>query len=302
MGINKLGTAIEYKKDGVLRYAGTTTDSDVNEIHIEYAQFQTFSPVTLRTDWIFVRQYTSPEPTTILDSGLVLTMSGPTDAPVGQSVTYTLIIQSYEAMTASNVVVTQTLPTSIDFYEASPSPDQTDPLVWNLGDLGSLGSRTLTITGTVHSTATVGTSLVSTATVASELTETDLTDNTTSFTTTIVPGPAADLVMTAPADVDLLIPFDLAVTAYDAYGNIAVGYTGLITVTTSDASDDFPINHSFVLADQGIYTFTDLVLKSVGIQLITATDGTLITTTQMAVDDLEVVVDQDTTWRNPVYR
>jgi hypothetical protein len=67
------------------------------------------------------------------------------------------------------------------------------------------------------------------------------------------------------------------VTALDADGNVAVGYTGTIHFTTSDPSGDVPVDYEFTAADKGVHSFIYsvkpiLTLRTVGTQWVRATD------------------------------
>ena len=64
---------------------------------------------------------------------------------------------------------------------------------------------------------------------------------------------------------------NVTVTAYDAYGNVATGYTGTISFSSSDAQALLPSGFSFIAADAGTHTFS-VTLETVGTQSITATD------------------------------
>jgi methionine-rich copper-binding protein CopC len=64
---------------------------------------------------------------------------------------------------------------------------------------------------------------------------------------------------------------DVTVTAYDAYGNVATGYTGTVVFASSDAKAILPASYTFAAADAGTHTFS-VTLKSAGTQSITATD------------------------------
>jgi len=74
------------------------------------------------------------------------------------------------------------------------------------------------------------------------------------------------------------------VTAEDANGHIATGYTGTVHFTSSDAQAVLPANYTFVAADAGVHTFST-TLKTVGGQSITATDAAIgsITGTQTRI-------------------
>jgi hypothetical protein len=67
----------------------------------------------------------------------------------------------------------------------------------------------------------------------------------------------------------------VTVTAYDAYGNVATGYTGTVHFTSSDHNPNahLPADYTFTAADAGTHTFSGSVsLHSHGQQSITVTD------------------------------
>jgi len=64
---------------------------------------------------------------------------------------------------------------------------------------------------------------------------------------------------------------NVVVTVYDAYGNVATGYTGTVSLTTSDPHAVQPSGYTFVAADAGKHTFS-VTLETAGTQTITATD------------------------------
>ena len=63
----------------------------------------------------------------------------------------------------------------------------------------------------------------------------------------------------------------MTVTAYDAYGNVATGYTGTVALTSSDPHAVLPSNYTFTASDAGKHSFT-VTLDTAGTQSITATD------------------------------
>jgi hypothetical protein len=70
-------------------------------------------------------------------------------------------------------------------------------------------------------------------------------------------------------------PFGVTVTALDAFGNVATGYTGTVHFTSSDsgAGVRLPPDYTFTYADNGTHTFTNLAtLVTAGPQTLTATD------------------------------
>ena len=77
------------------------------------------------------------------------------------------------------------------------------------------------------------------------------------------------------------VPFDVTVTAEDAFGNVATDYTGTVTLITSDpqVGEYF---YQFGPADAGTTTFT-ITLYTSGLQSITASDGALTGTGSVTV-------------------
>jgi hypothetical protein len=58
----------------------------------------------------------------------------------------------------------------------------------------------------------------------------------------------------------------------NAYGNVVTGYRGTIRFRSSDSSATLPRNYTFTASDQGVHTFTGLVLRKKGTRTITVTD------------------------------
>jgi hypothetical protein len=75
----------------------------------------------------------------------------------------------------------------------------------------------------------------------------------------------------APAMVQSGLPFDVTVTAVDPFGQVAVGYAGTVTFSSSDSDPGviLPADYPFTLADGGSVTFP------AGVTLITPGDQTL---------------------------
>jgi hypothetical protein len=90
---------------------------------------------------------------------------------------------------------------------------------------------------------------------------------------------ASRFVLTAPARVTAGMPFDLTVTAVDIFGQVAAGYTGTVTFSTTDPDPAvvLPADYPFTLADGGVHTFADTglgetTLQTRGRRTITTTD------------------------------
>jgi hypothetical protein len=79
----------------------------------------------------------------------------------------------------------------------------------------------------------------------------------------------------APDTVTSGQPFDLVVTAVDPFGQVAVGYTGTVTFSTSDNDPNvqLPADYTFSISDAGVVAFSGgATLFTEGIQTIKATD------------------------------
>ena len=48
----------------------------------------------------------------------------------------------------------------------------------------------------------------------------------------------------------------MTVTAYDAYGNVATGYTGTVALTSSDPHAVLPSSYTFTPSDAGRHVFS----------------------------------------------
>jgi hypothetical protein len=85
---------------------------------------------------------------------------------------------------------------------------------------------------------------------------------------------ASVIVVTAPATATAGVPFDVSVVVSDQFGQLAVGYTGTITFSTSDPDPGvvLPPDYTFQASDGGMATF------SAGVTLFTPGDQTLTVT------------------------
>lgn len=88
----------------------------------------------------------------------------------------------------------------------------------------------------------------------------------------VKPAAASKFVLSAPSSVMPGVPFSLTVTVEDAYGNVVTGYVGTIHFSSTDSQAKLPANYTFTAGDNGVHTFTGLVLRKTGYQSITVTD------------------------------
>ncbi len=149
-------------------------------------------------------------------------------------------------------------------------------------------------TGTVHFTSSD-----SQATLPANYTFTAANDGTDTFTVTLktagtqsitatdtstssITGSETGIVVSAAAAQSLKVTGfpttdtagtagNVTVTAYDPYGNIAIGYTGTVHFTSSDSQATLPANYTFTAANDGTHALS-VTLKTAATQSITATD------------------------------
>ena len=96
-----------------------------------------------------------------------------------------------------------------------------------------------------------------------------------SLAVTVNAGTAIHLMVSSGTTQTAGVAFSVTVTAEDAYGNVARGYTGTVHFTSSDSGAGvvLPSNYKFIAGDDGSYTFTK------GVTLVTATTTGSITAT-----------------------
>jgi hypothetical protein len=87
----------------------------------------------------------------------------------------------------------------------------------------------------------------------------------------VTPGAATHFVISVPDHVSADEVFQLTVTAYDAYGNVATGYLGTVGFASSDPDALVPQDYTFTADDAGTHVFRFL-LHQPGEQTITVMD------------------------------
>jgi hypothetical protein len=88
---------------------------------------------------------------------------------------------------------------------------------------------------------------------------------------TVRPGPAASLVVAAPATTAAGTSFAVSVTAQDTYGNVATSFAETVALESSDVAATLPAPFAFTAADAGSHTFAGVGLATAGSQVVTAT-------------------------------
>jgi uncharacterized repeat protein (TIGR01451 family) len=193
----------------------------------------------------------------------------PDPATVGEPLTYTITVTNASFDDATNVVVTDTLPSSVSFGSATPSQGScsgTDPVVCNLGTLTSGATATITIVATP---TVEGIIITNQAQVMGSEPDPNLENNIATEDTVV--RPAADLSITKsdwpdPATVEEPLTYTITIT------NAGPDDATDVTVT-----DTLPIDVDFGTAtpSQGSCSGTNPVICDLG----TLTSGATATIT-----------------------
>jgi hypothetical protein len=104
---------------------------------------------------------------------------------------------------------------------------------------------------------------------------TDTSNSSLSGSAAVTVNPAAAslfVVAGFPSPVTAGTAGAFTVTAEDPFGNLATGYTGTVTFSSSDGQAVLPGAYTFTTADNGSHTFS-AVLKTAGAQSLTVTDS-----------------------------
>jgi hypothetical protein len=97
-------------------------------------------------------------------------------------------------------------------------------------------------------------------------------------TITVNPGPASYFNVNTLPNVTAGTALSVTVTARDQYGNLATGYSGTVSFSSTDGQAVLPGNYTFTAADSGSHAFS-AILKTAGSQALTATDTVTRSTT-----------------------
>jgi hypothetical protein len=150
-------------------------------------------------------------------------------------------------------------------YAGTIALSSTDPLAALPGNASlTAGTGTLSATFTTAGTQS--------------LTVSDTADPTvTGSQSGIVVSPAAatHLLITGPSTVTAGTAFSITVQAADAFGNLAAGYQGTVTFSSTDNDPGvvLPPDYTFMASDNGVHVFTDgVILRTAGSLALTATD------------------------------
>ncbi|MFL5357750.1 lamin tail domain-containing protein [Archangium sp.] len=118
---------------------------------------------------------------------------------------------------------------------------------------------------------------------ASTTSGTPLTPATSNFFN-ITHAPASRLELSGESPVISGTGHSATVKVLDAFDNVAEGYTGTVTLASGDADASLPAGHAFTTTDTGQYTFSGIVLRTVGTQSLTASSSDGLTSNTLDVE------------------
>lgn len=88
----------------------------------------------------------------------------------------------------------------------------------------------------------------------------------------VIPGTAYSMTMeTFPSAMTVSTTHPLTITLWDSYGNVATGYTGTVTFSSTDPQAILPADYPFLATDKGTHTFST-TLNTVGTWSLSAHD------------------------------
>ncbi len=232
----------------------TSRGITVNAIHITLENLPIAAIITDVSGDVIISQ--SKAEVTCSSADLSLTKSDSAD-PVesGQPMSYTLTIDNAGPDTATNVVVSDTLPGAFSFDSANASQgscgESSGVVTCNLGDIASGGNATVTINGTPSGVGDIS----NTAVVTSDAADPNPDDNSDTENTTISPAAGSA---------------DLAVTISDAPDPVIAGNTLTVTLDVANDGPDDATN-TVLVYDIPAGVNIDSVTESQGSCIVTAT-------------------------------
>jgi len=135
------------------------------------------------------------------------------------------------------------LPLVVKVSDTSSNPFEGQAITWAIAggnDAAIAQTPSSTTSGPDGKAQVVATLGTKTGTYSVTATSAGVTPGTATFTLTAVGGPATSLTVTGPQSVVAGVAQTYTVTAFDKRGNIATGYTGRVTLTSSDAQATLP--------------------------------------------------------------
>ncbi|HEY6170580.1 MAG TPA: Ig-like domain-containing protein, partial [Verrucomicrobiae bacterium] len=189
-------------------------------------------------------------------SDLAIGKSAPATVAAAANFDYTITVTNLGPSAAASLSVTDDLPASVVFVNASPAATVNgSQVVWSLANLATNATTNLTLTVTAPAN---GASLSNTASVGSPTSDPNSTNNTTPPVLTSV-TPVADLVLTKTGPAAAVLPganFDYTLT---------VANSGPSAASNLSVTDSLPANVTFVSASAGgVFSSGNVIWASLG--------------------------------------
>jgi uncharacterized delta-60 repeat protein len=215
--------------------AGMSTDGDIVVMGLSSSDNSTYNLTVAR----FLGQATAP----------YFTITGPSGVTAGTANTYTINVYNPDGSADTGYSGTVQITSSDPHAVLPPNFTITGATATFRATLETAGTQSLTATDTVTTAI-----------------------NGSDASIQVNPAAATHFVISGPSSVKSGSGFSITVTALDAYGNVATGYTGTVRFTDSVGGGTLPGNYTFTAADAGVHTFSGLKLKTKGTQTLTVTD------------------------------
>ena len=249
--------------------------------------------------WSIVSGTLPPGLNLVGNTGLVETISG-TPTMTG-TFNFTIRVTDSLLQTAQSALTLTVNTTGALTIQTSSLPSGALGAFYQAGIAASGGSQSLYVWGVLGGALPPGLSISATGTPATSIAGTPTSSGTFVFSVFVTdslggfaarsfqidiagPGAATQLEISVPSTTTAGVPFSATVTAKDALGNVATGYTGTVGLQSSDPNPLLPAAHSFTAGDAGVFMFTGIELRTTGSWNISAGDGTLlVTSSQISV-------------------
>ncbi|UCF09108.1 MAG: DUF11 domain-containing protein, partial [Thermoplasmata archaeon] len=188
----------------------------------------------------------------------VMTFSKTADvstADPSDTITYTLSYENTGTGDATDVTITDTIPSDTTFVSSTPSPDSSsgDTYTWNIGTVAAGASGTITITVTVDVGVADGTLLHNIATLDYDDANGNPYDQLTDYADVTVTAPV--MTFSKTADVSTANPSDTIIYTLE-YENTGIGDATDVTITDTIPADTTFVGSSLNYSDVNGDTYT----------------------------------------------
>ncbi len=218
---------------------------------------------SLLVDWVYVRNYVSPEPTVSYGKaqGLVDLKVQMVDSPdplyAGEAVSYQITITNISGIAAPGVVVTDLLPVEVDLLNTVASQGTCDSQV--VCDLGTIQAG-MQASVTVVVGTTIDGSINNSVSVSTQAYDANLLDNTAQESTTV--KPSADLAISLNSSQAVYKPGDLVTY------NLTLSNNGPSIAKLPAVALDLPPEMTFQVASPNICVGNGLVTCNIEQDLV----------------------------------